>query len=247
LSGASDGAAEVWLVKYTVRVIAQPPGWLLARPLLARPLLARPLLALPLLVVVGCAAPQFTYVADSQAQTYFKVPNYWHKIDDSSLAGQLKRNGFTAGGIWESSYDAAGIPSASHANNALVRKPLALAAVATLSKPASDAMSYNLLRDIVLPVTPTSRQGAASRGFQLTHFQLFSDSVITPGKDVHGIREIYSYTFPDGSTYTFDQVALTNSDSTMVYVLLVHCLSTCYSKNSASIDTVMKSFTVGNP
>ena len=31
----------------------------------------------------GCAAPQFTYVANSGANTYFKVPYGWHKISDS--------------------------------------------------------------------------------------------------------------------------------------------------------------------
>jgi hypothetical protein len=225
-------------VRYTARVVARRIAWLL--PLA--------MLALSMLLVAGCAAPQFTYVADSSAKTYFKVPNYWHKIDDTSLASQLKRNGFTTGGsIWDVGFDAAGIPSAAHVLSASVNKPFALAVVAPLGKAASGAMSYNLLRDFILPVTTTGRQNAASHGFPLTQFQLISDSVITPGKDVHGIREVYRYTYPDGSTDTFDQVALTNSDSTMVYLLLVHCLSTCYSKNTDSIDTVMKSFTVGSP
>lgn len=220
-------------MRYTTRVFNRRTAWLLA---------------LPILALAGCAAPQFTYVADSSAKTYFKVPNYWHKIDDTSLASQLKRNGFTTGGsIWDQGYDAAGTPSASHVLSASVSKPFALALVAPLSKTASSAMSYNLLRDFILPVTSTSRQSAAQRGFPLTHFRLISDSVIAPGKDVHGIREVFSYTYPDGSVDTFDQVALTNSDSTMVYMLLVHCLSTCYSKNTDSIDTVMKSFTVGSP
>jgi hypothetical protein len=206
------------------------------------------MLVLPLLAVAGCAAPQFTYVADSSAKAYFKVPNYWHKIDDSSLAAQLNSSGFTTGGaIWDEGFDAAGMPSASHVLSASVSKPFALALVAPLSKAASSAMSYNLLRDFILPVTSTSRQNAAKGGFPLIKFQLFGDSVITPGNGVHGVREIYSYTYPNGSTDTFDQVALTNSDSTMVYLLLVHCLSTCYSKNTDAIDSVMKSFTVRSP
>ena len=235
MSDGSDGAAEVWLVKYPTRAFTRRSPWLLALPLAA-------------LIVAGCAAPQFTYVADSSAKTYFKVPNYWHKIDDTSLSSQLRRQGFTTGGsVWDEGFDAAGAPSAAHVLSASVNRPFALALVAPLSQSASSAMSYNLLRDFILPVTSTSRQSAAQRGFPLKQFRLISDSVIAPGKDVHGIREVYSYTYPDGSTDTFDQVALTNSDSTMVYMLLVHCLSTCYSKNTDSIDTVMKSFTVGSP
>jgi hypothetical protein len=206
------------------------------------------LLAVPGMALAGCVTPQFTYVADSSANAYFKVPYHWHKISDSSLADQLKSSGFSAGaGLWDAGYDANGMPSARHVLSASATKPFALALVSPLSRAASNAMSYNLLRDFILPVTPPQRQAAASRGFPLTRFQLLSDNVITPGKGVHGIREIFSYTYPDGNTDTFDQVALTNSNSTMVYLLLVHCLSWCYSKNTSQIDTVMTSFTVRSP
>jgi hypothetical protein len=205
-------------------------------------------LVVPGIAAVGCAAPQFTYVADSPAKTYFKVPYRWHKISDSSLAAQLKTNGFSTGtGLWDAGYDASGIPSAEHVLSASATKPFALAFVAPLGQAASNAMSYNLLRDFILPVTAAQRRVAASRGFPLIKFQLLSDSVITPGSGVHGIREVFSYTYPDGNTDTFDQVALTNSNSTMVYLLLVHCLATCYSKNTSQIDTVMTSFTVRSP
>ena len=209
---------------------------------------ARLLLPAAAWVAAGCAAPQFTYVTDASANTYFKVPYHWQKIDDSSLAAQLRSSGFTAGAaVWDKGYDAGGIPSASHALSATATKPFALALVAPLSQVASNAMSYNLLRDFILPVTSTSRQAAAQRGFPLTGFQLLSDSVIAPGQGVHGVREIFDYTYPGGQTDTFDQVALTNSDDTMVYLLLVHCLSSCYSHNLSEIDTVMSSFTVRSP
>jgi hypothetical protein len=206
------------------------------------------LLVVPGIAVAGCAAPQFTYVADSSAKTYFKVPYHWHKISASSLSAQLNRNGFSTGaGLWEAGYDADGMPSVSHVFSASATKPFAFALVEPLSRTASNAMSYNLLRDFILPVTPAQRQAAAGRGFPLTRFQLLSDSMIAPGSGVHGIREVFSYTYPDGNTDTFDQVALTNSNSTMVYLLLVHCLSACYSKNTTQIDTVMTSFTVRSP
>ena len=206
------------------------------------------LLVLPAITVTGCVAPQFTYVSDSSAKAYFKVPYQWHKIGDTSLSAELKSSGFgTAAGVWDVGYDAAGAPSANHVLNDAATKPFALALVAPLSRTASNAMSYNLLRDIVLPVTATRRQLAVKSGFPLKRFQLLSDSVITPGNGVHGVRDIFTYTYPDGNTDTFDQVALTNSDNTMVYLLLVHCQSSCYGRNSSQIDTVMKSFTVRSP
>jgi hypothetical protein len=68
--------------------------------------------------------------------------------------------------------------------------------------------------------------------------------VLTPGQGVHGVRVTFNYTFPNGSTDTFDQVAFTNSDDTEVYLLVLHCLATCYQHNHNDIDTVMTSFTV---
>ncbi|MGN6177048.1 MAG: hypothetical protein ACTHPS_29455, partial [Streptosporangiaceae bacterium] len=68
--------------------------------------------------------------------------------------------------------------------------------------------------------------------------------VLTPGQGVHGVRVTFNYTFPDGSTDTFDQVAFTNSDDTQVYLLVLHCLASCYQQNHSAIDTVMTSFTV---
>ena len=199
------------------------------------------------LAVAGCAAPQFKYAVDSSANTYFKVPHQWHEISDSSLSVELSRNGFTAGTPWEVGYDASTAQSSSHAVSAAVTQPVAQALVAPLTQAAASAMSYNLLRDFILPVTPTQRQAAAKNGFPLTGFKLYRDSVITLASGVHGVREIFSYTYPGGHSDIFDQLALTNANATMVYLLLVHCQSSCYSKNASQIDTVMTSFTVRSP
>jgi len=58
------------------------------------------------------------------------------------------------------------------------------------------------------------------------------------------VRVTFDYTFPGGNTDTFDQVAFTNADDTEIYLLVLHCLASCYQRNHSQIDTVMKSFTV---
>src|ERR1019366_5718498 len=40
-------------------------------------------------IIAGCGAPQFSYVADSSAQTYFKVPYGWHQISGTALSKEL--------------------------------------------------------------------------------------------------------------------------------------------------------------
>jgi hypothetical protein len=201
----------------------------------------------------GCAAPQFTYVSDSGANAYFKVPFGWHRISDVSLAAQFKTPGSVLGkaaGTWDIAFDADQAPAAVHLFSPSAKQPFAFAFVTPLSATASNALRrspYNGLRDVLLPVTSATRAQAAVSRFPLTHFKLLRDIVLTPGQGVHGVWDTYNYTYPGGITDTFDQVALTNSNSTQLYVLMVHCVATCYSHNRNQFDTIMSSFTVRSP
>jgi hypothetical protein len=198
----------------------------------------------------GCAAPQFTYVADGSANTYFKVPYGWHKISDSSLAAQFKSSGNVFGqgnGSWDVAYDAASAPAAADLFSPTVTAPFAFAFVAPLSETGSNAMSYNGLRDVMLPVTTQARQAAARNKFPLTGFHLLRDNRVSLSQGVHGVWDTFDYTYPGGITDTFDQVALTNADSTQLYVLTMHCLASCYSQNRDQFNTIMSSFTVRSP
>lgn len=204
---------------------------------------------LAMILIAGCGAPRFTYVANSGEHTYFKVPPGWHKVSDSKLAAAL--NGGKApsqpSGVWSVGYDGSSVPVASHVLSSLTAQPFVFALVGKLNPNAENAMSYNGLRDFFLPVTQTARQSAAQQGFPLTRFHLLHDSLLTAGQGVHGVRVTYQYTYPDGSTDTFDQVAYTNSDSSEVFVLFVHCLTSCYQRHLGQITTVMTSFTVRSP
>jgi hypothetical protein len=195
----------------------------------------------------GCAAPQFTYVSDAGANTYFKVPFGWHKISDVSLAAQFKNPGGQAAGTWDVAFDAASAPAAVHLASPNATQPFAFAFVTPLNPTASNALSYNRLRDVLLPVTPAARAQAAQSSFPLTHFKLLRDTVLNPGQGVHGVWDTFDYTYPGGITDTFDQVALTNAGRTQLYVLMVHCVTACYSQNHDQLDTIMSSFTVRSP
>jgi hypothetical protein len=200
------------------------------------------------LAVAGCAAPQFTYVTNSSQHTYFKVPSGWRQISAGALAAAV--NGGSSkpqAGVWTVGYDGSTQPEANHVLGAANQQPFAYSVVAAVNQTTTNELSYNDLRDFFLPVTSAARSTAARSGFPLTNFKLISDSMLELSQGVHGVREIYDYSYPDGSVNTFDQVALTNADDTEVYLLLVHCLASCYSKHQSEIDTVMKSFTVRSP
>ncbi len=193
----------------------------------------------------GCGAPQFTYVANSSSgantSTYFKVPYAWHKISDSSLASELKST--IGGGSWTTAYEAGHTPTASDFLSFGTAHPFVFADVNQLSPTASNQMSYNGLRDILLPVTSTARQGASSQGYPLTGFKQIRDQTLALSQGVHGVRETFQYTY-NGTTDIFDQVALTNADQTVVYLLLLHCTTSCYSSDQSEINDVMSSFTI---
>ena len=199
---------------------------------------------------VGCAAPHFAYIADSSANTYFKVPYSWHRISDDSLAAQFKTLGSTLGknGSWDIAYDAAPAPAALHLFSPKATKPFVFAFVVPLNPAASRSLTTNGLRDVLLPVTSAGRLAAGQGSpFPLTHFHLLRDKVLEPGQGVHGVSDTFEYTYPGGITDTFGKVALTNADKSLLYVLMVHCKAACYSENRDQIDTIMSSFTVRSP
>jgi hypothetical protein len=195
----------------------------------------------------ACGTPAYTYVADSAAKTYYKVPSQWHQISQKDLDAALKAAGGSSAGVWSSAFDAGTAPSGNNFLAPSISKPFVFAEVGTLSSTVSNELSYNLMRDFMLPVTSTSRQQDAASGFPLTNFKQLRDQTITGKDGVHGVRETFQYTFPGGVVDTFDEDVLTNADQTVVYFLMVHCTDSCYSTNENNIDTVMSSFTVGSP
>jgi hypothetical protein len=197
--------------------------------------------------LTACGAPQYTYVADSAAGTYYKVPYAWHRISQQDLNATLQAAGGSPAGVWSTAFDAGTSPSANHFLAGNVSQPFLFSEVGQVSSTVSNEISYNMLRDFMLPVTSNSRQQDAAGGFPLTNFKQIRDQTITDSQGVHGVRETFQYTFPNGVSDTFDEDVLTNADQTVVYFLIVHCTNSCYAQNLDNINTVMSSFTVGSP
>jgi hypothetical protein len=190
-------------------------------------------------MVSGCAAPQYTYVANSGANTYFKVPTGWHQISNSALQ---KATGSSGSG-WLVAYEAGTKPAATDFASFHTGEPFVFAEVGQLNSTATASLSYDGLRDIFLPVTSTTRQSAAQQGFSFTNFQQIRDQTLMLSQGVHGVRETFDYTYK-GVADTFDQIALTNADQTELYLLVLHCTTACYSHDQTEINDVMSSFTV---
>ncbi len=195
-------------------------------------------------VLTGCGAPAYNYVANSSQSTYFKVPDGWHQISASALNSELKSATGGSGAGWTVAYEGGAKSSASDFFSFDTTHPFVFAEVGDLSSTGSASLSYDSLRDSFLPVTSTARQELAAENPPFTDFKQIRDQVLTPGQGVHGVRETYDYTYTGGVTDTFDEIALTNADQTVVYLLVLHCTTSCYSDDRTQINDVMSSFTV---
>ena len=59
---------------------------------------------------------------------------------------------------------------------------------------------------------------------------------------MHGVRETYDYTYTRQAD-TFDVDTLTDAGHTVVFLVVVHCTTACYSKNQPDIMHLMSSVT----
>ena len=194
--------------------------------------------------VAGCSlAPQYTYVSDSADSAYFKVPPSWHQVSESSLQSAEGSSSQEGSYLWSRAFDANSKPSVDHVF-AATSQPVAYASVISLSSNEQSQISFNSMRDLLLPVTAAARKAATANHEELEGFQSLSDQVITDSDHNRGIREIFDYdlgTAPE----TFDLTVLTNSSTTKLYFLLVQCTETCFAGNYKQISDVVDSFTVG--
>jgi hypothetical protein len=194
--------------------------------------------------VAGCSlAPQYTYVADSADSAYFKVPPSWHQVSESSLQSAEGSSSQEGSYLWSRAYDANSKPSVDHVF-AATSQPVAYASVIGLSSNERGEISFNSMRDLLLPVTAAARKAASADHEELEGFQSLSDQVITDSDHNRGIREIFNYDLGPAPE-TFDLTVLTNSTTTKLYFLLVQCTETCFASKYKQISDVVDSFTVG--
>jgi hypothetical protein len=192
--------------------------------------------------IAGCFAPQYHYVADSADNAYFKVPPSWRQVSPSSLKAAEGSQSQQGAYLWSVAFDSAKSPSVQHIFSA-TSTPVAYSSVVSLSAAERNDISFNSMRDLLLPVTSDARKAAAAAHEGLSGFASLSDQVITDSHNDRGIREIFDYDL--GATLeTFDLTVLVNSSSTKLYYLLVHCSASCFVASYKQISTVVGSFTV---
>ncbi|MDQ7991224.1 MAG: hypothetical protein AAGC63_00365 [Propionicimonas sp.] len=196
-------------------------------------------------LLAGCSAPEFSYVASGDSTSFIRVPSGWTQfreaVFEAAAFGDDTEGQQLAQSAWTVGFDASASPAVEHVMSISASAPAVYFQVRELN--GSTAITDDMMRDLLLPVTEQARLTAASQGRLLTGFQLVSDQSLDPGDGVHGVHTTFTYLI--GSTVqTFDQKVLVNGDDTKLYTLLAHCSAQCFTTHADDLDDLVGSLTV---
>jgi hypothetical protein len=197
------------------------------------------------LILSGCSAPSKIYAADKKEGVFVALPQDWHRISQqsissreatSTLAGAADR---AAAVLWQEAYS----PNKTYdAKTVLSLKtpdsPLVYIRVRSLLGDEINSVSYNALRNLVLPLT-----GWVDGSVKAPVFDISNDEERVE-KGARGVHSVFQFTQTDGSLQTIDQTALLSNDHSIIYILLIRCSTTCYNKQRVMLEKIVASFTV---
>ena len=205
--------------------------------------------ALTMVGLAGCAAPAYTFAADTTDHAYFKVPSSWQQVgpqtladEQSALLAKLPAGRYGGAFTWSRAYaeyaDPAGIGLLAGS-----RIPVVYASVQNVRDWLRAGLSFQEMQDVLYPVSSSARQIFAAEGHSFPGFRLISSHTITASNGVRGINDLYEFDV-GGQLDAFDQTVLTNGPTTKLYVLLVQCYQSCFIAHEAQLQTIVNSFTV---
>ncbi|MEN9735335.1 MAG: hypothetical protein RL129_45 [Actinomycetota bacterium] len=196
------------------------------------------------LVLSGCASSQM-YAKDKIDGVYFTVPNGWTKISQNTLNSREAQSKATGAAdrlslvTWQEAYSMGGDAKAADVFSLKAPKsPLVYVRVRDLSIDEVQSVSYNSLRDIIVPLTDWINKGASTKDFQLI------DDYERVEKGARGVRTIFSFIGTDGAHQTIDQTALVTQDHSKIYVLLVRAKSSDYQSSQKMLTKIGDSLTI---
>ena len=202
-------------------------------------------LALTLIALTGCSQSQ-TYATNKASGTYVAIPNGWNKIDKSKLDAAESKS--TAEGaeeklanvIWQEAYSTSPEIEASQVLNLQAPKgAVVYVRVRDLNFEEMNAISYNSLRNVIVPITTWLENPASAD----SKFALIDDYERIE-KVARGIRTIYTFADSTGVSETVDQTALVSEDRSRIYLLIIRAKTTYYDKHEDELMAIGDSFTV---
>ena len=214
------------------------------KPFCASSKVSRSALLVLLLVAVGslaaCDSP-YTYVENTDSNTFFKLPKAWRLFDETEIfASNItslspQQEAATRRAIWLVAFDASPRPSIRNLLQS-TKYPNGIARVSALSDEARDAFSFAALRNLIFPIDETLSQDP-----QAVEILGIEDLVMQEG--FRGSRIIFN--IRRGENFlTINQTGLVDPDTRSLYLLVVGCEAHCYVQHQKTIDEVVQSWTI---
>ena len=209
----------------------------------------RPVIALLGIALVlgltGCGESSKLYPASKSEGVFFSVPTNWKALSTASLNKYEKEStdpeaeSRQALVKWQIAYTTnkkLKVPEVF--NLTAPSQPLVFARVRDLESSEINSVSYNTLRDVIVPVT----QIIAGDDPSAPDFQILVDQEVVQ-KGARGVQTVYSFSIDDREQ-TINQTSLMSNDRTTMYIFVVRCTTECYAKNKKKIEEIVSSFTV---
>ena len=209
----------------------------------------RPVIALLGIALVlgltGCGESSKLYPASKSEGVFFSVPTNWKALSTASLNKYEKEStdpeaeSRQALVKWQIAYTTnkkLKVPEVF--NLTAPAQPLVFARVRDLESSEINSVSYNTLRDVIVPVTSIINGDDPSA----PDFQILVDQEVVQ-KGARGVQTVYSFSIDD-KEQTINQTSLMSNDRTTMYIFVVRCTTECYAKNKKKIEEIVSSFTV---
>lgn len=209
----------------------------------------RPVIALLGIALVlgltGCGESSKLYPASKSEGVFFSVPTNWKALSTAALNKYEKESTEPEGAArqalvkWQIAYTTnkkLKVPEVF--NLTAPNQPLVFARVRDLENSEINSVSYNTLRDVIVPVTQIIEGDDPSA----PDFQILVDQEVVQ-KGARGVQTVYSFSI-DEREQTINQTSLMSNDRTTMYIFVVRCTTECYAKNKKKIEEIVSSFTV---
>jgi hypothetical protein len=204
-------------------------------------------LRLPVLVLLvagsllGCVdEPQYHYLKTSDMDAYFRVPRDWTLFSEGEFKTAL--SGTELPPVlqritWASGFDASTTSPSLGNLFTPANHPVGFSEVKVLNVLEQGRLSFDELRNYVLPLDQLLQSGDAEP------LDGLYDQPFVRG-DLHGTRAIWAIEGDDGP-FVYDQVAMFDPDRSRIFLLVFSCATDCYSDHRRSIDEIVSSLRVG--
>lgn len=198
-----------------------------------------------LIALTGCSQSQI-YATDKASGTYVAIPKGWNKIVKSELDKAESKSTAPdapeklASVVWQEAYTTS--PSVTPTQVLSLQAPEGAAVyvrVRDLNFEESNSISYNSLRNLLVPITTWLEDPAKAN----PKFVLIDDYERVE-KVARGVRTIFTFEDVAGVSSTIDQTALLSDDRSRIYILIVRAKTKYYDKNVDELLAIGDSFTV---